>query len=72
MKIQRQTQQGASETPSIGTDLTRFLNDRFGDGRVILRTSDDHQLVQIGRKLGFITSCGYVTPAGKLLAARCA
>lgn len=49
--------------------LTRLLNERFGDGRVILRTASDHKLVKVGRNLGFITQCGYVTPAGRLLAA---
>lgn len=72
MNPQNKMNQQTFGKPSVTVELTRLLGERFGDGRVILRSANDHKLVKVGRNLGFITQCGYVTPAGRLLASEMA
>lgn len=57
------------ENQFFNRNLVQLLNERFGDGRVILRSAADHELVRCGRDHGYITNCGYVTPEGQRLAA---
>lgn len=54
---------------SIERDLARFLNNRYGDGSIILRSAEDRELARLGRRHGLISDYGFITPAGQLLAA---
>lgn len=53
---------------SVQRDLARFLNNRYGDGSIILRSAEDRELARIGRRHGLISDYGFITPAGQLLA----
>lgn len=57
------------EDNSIERDLARLLNNRYGDGSVILHSAEDRELARLGRRHGLISSYGFITPAGQLVAA---
>jgi len=54
---------------SIERALAQFLNNRYGDGSIILRSAEDRELARIGRQQGLISDYGFITPAGQILAA---
>jgi|GEM_PF-3932244 len=54
---------------SIERALAQFLNNRYGDGSIILRSNEDRELARIGRQQGLISDYGFITPAGQVLAA---
>lgn len=55
--------------PPIERALLQLLAHRFGDGLVYLRDDEERGLFEHAVRMGFISSEGYLTPAGRSLLA---
>ena len=56
--------------PEVDGAIVKLLAHRYGDGFVYLRDQDERDLYEQAKKLGLISSEGYLTPVGRSLIGR--